>query len=838
MLRAIMIFAMALVSAMAATPPVRPTTNLTLTKIHVVYMTHLDLGFTDTTRNVCDKYFDVFFPNAFNTSRTLRALCTDPATCPTFRWTEFPWLIQEYLDGRAGCSHRRRTPFEVQDMEQAIADDDVLWNANALNWLTEVADKELFGYGLAMRAKLNARFNKTHGTLLAKLTDTTGMSRSAIPTLAAHGVKAIHIGYNGVGGLPIVNAAANESEYRYGSSFCGPDDTGCPAEAIFRWVEPTTKTELLTMIEACYGDEVAVPESVALARAHGKPAPRTSLLHTAAAPGVALVYHFHLDNTSPPTAEQITTFWAGLQRQFPQATIAASSADAFVADVLAGDYARIPLVTKELGDSWLYGAPADPVKLSTFRAARRALRDAVAAGTVDPTGANYDSFMRRLMKGPCEHNWGLSVGSACADCRQASYPGFPNGTWPTADFAAARESKALRRYECPAGFAEGSARAWSDGLVANASRGACGYGPMEREWAAQREWMHPLPDWSYLRGWTRAPPSGAAARRWNAFVYALEDALLPLRAPQPPALAGLAPLPLPLRVPMTCGAGAGAVAVGFDAQGRIDSLRRANGGRQWAGPDNLLGRFRYVTYSQADLDEFSAEWAMNEGDFLKSGVAVFADPVSAHWEPALVAAAANATGAGAAAGCRFVMSYAMANATAHTRYGAPAALHVAYTVPGAAAGALADVALTWHNKTATRLPESMWMSFTPVAGDAGGADDGWAWSMDVMGYPVDPLDVQRRGTRFKHVVQDGGVTLTGPKPGDRLQVRMLDSALVSPGDIDHLLRYDDHDSRPDALAGGMHANLMNNLWGTAFPQWYDDDGSARFEIIDGGGAAA
>ena len=174
-------------------PPVRPTTNLTLTKIHVVYMTHLDLGFTDTTRNVCDKYFDVFFPNAFNTSRTLRAACKDPATCPTFRWTEFPWLIQEYLDARAGCAHRRRTPSEVADMERAIADDDVIWNANALNWLTEVADAELFGYGLAMREVLNARYGKAHGQLLAKLTDTTGMSRSAIPTLAAHGVKPVEI---------------------------------------------------------------------------------------------------------------------------------------------------------------------------------------------------------------------------------------------------------------------------------------------------------------------------------------------------------------------------------------------------------------------------------------------------------------------------------------------------------------------------------------------------------------------------------------------------------------------------------------------------------------------
>ena len=46
---------------------------------------------------------------------------------------------------------------------------------------------------------------------------------------------------------------------------------------------------------------------------------------------------------------------------------------------------------------------------------------------------------------------------------------------------------------------------------------------------------------------------------------------------------------------------------------------------------------------------------------------------------------------------------------------------------------------------------------------------------------------------------------------------MLDSALVSPGDVDHLLRYDDHNSQPDAVRGGMHANLHNNLWSINYP---------------------
>jgi hypothetical protein len=109
-------------------------------------------------------------------------------------------------------------------MEAAIKRDDIIWHANAVNFLTEVLDEPLWDYSLHMKDKLNNRFNKSHGILAGKLTDTTGMSKSAIPALAKHGVKAFHIGYNGVGGLPDVDST-------------------------FMWHHEATQTSLLTMIE-------------------------------------------------------------------------------------------------------------------------------------------------------------------------------------------------------------------------------------------------------------------------------------------------------------------------------------------------------------------------------------------------------------------------------------------------------------------------------------------------------------------------------------------------------------------------------------------------------------
>ena len=55
-----------------------------VTSVHLVWMTHLDLGFTDTTRNVCDEYFYDFFPAAMKTAADLRKM----GGPERFRWTE------------------------------------------------------------------------------------------------------------------------------------------------------------------------------------------------------------------------------------------------------------------------------------------------------------------------------------------------------------------------------------------------------------------------------------------------------------------------------------------------------------------------------------------------------------------------------------------------------------------------------------------------------------------------------------------------------------------------------------------------------------------------------
>ena len=87
---------------------------------------------------------------------------------------------------------------------------------------------------------------------------------------------------------------------------------------------------------------------------------------------------YQIDNTGPPTADEVLAFWRAIRTQCPASAPVVSSLDGCLADVLAapGLFDGLPVITGEIGDSWLYGAPADPIKLATFREARRSLQGA------------------------------------------------------------------------------------------------------------------------------------------------------------------------------------------------------------------------------------------------------------------------------------------------------------------------------------------------------------------------------------------------------------------------------------------------------------------------------
>lgn len=688
-------------------------------------MTHLDIGFTLLANDVCEEYFQKHFPNGWALSAALRAL-GGPAT---YAVTSHPWLILEFLDGTAGCSRTPRTPAQIAAMEAAIMRDDVRWHGKPMNNFVELEDGPWFASSLELAGELNRRYNKSWGALATKSTDVPGLSKSAIPWLAAAGKRSIHLGYNSACRVPDIPSA-------------------------FNWVHEATGTELLTFVNNNYGSEILIPGS-----------------------GHALSFLYSMDNSGPPpNTDTVVKWWAATQARFPNATIVLSSLDDFTRAVLPLA-ARLPQVTGEIGQSWSYGAPADPNKLAVVRELRRLRNSGVQAGWLDAADADLRAFERRLWVGGPEHNWGLCFG-------------------------------------CYLGPARSAAGNWSNELF-HQLRSRADYAFIESGNIEKRNFTRPLP-----------PPAGASGG-WRRYLAEAQAAVAAL-VPSAPSLAGFAQVD-PSATFGACGRFA---SVRFSAaDGSLASLVDGATGWQWVRASNAsasgggLGAFAYKTYTEADFDIWNREYNPGCGppcgDFAKQGMDS-AGPVHATWLPTLTSLWRRTD---AAQPCSFLAELALDPATV-TLYGGMPQIYVNFTLDAdpLTPAPTVSVALSWLGKTSTRLAESAWLSFAP---NVGGAAGDAAWTMDVLGYEVGPLEVVPMGTRHIHAVDSGVSSDTLATGGPFVRIATLDTPLVSPGDREHLLFYDGY-TQPD-MAGGWHFDLSSNVWGTAFPQWsIDTDNLFRF----------
>ncbi len=128
-----------------------------------------------------------------------------------------------------------------------------------------------------------------------------------------------------------------------------------------------------------------------------------------------------------------------------------------------------------------------------------------------------------------------------------------------------------------------------------------------------------------------------------------------------------------------------------------------------------------------------------------------------------------------------------------------------------------QITLQWFGKQANRLPEALWLSFDPPV------DNDGSWVMDKMGQDVDPGNVVKDGGHKMHAVAKG---IRYFDPRGTMAIETLDAPLVAPGERT-LLKFDNAHPSPE---DGMHFCLCNNVWGTNFVMWFDDDMRFRFVL--------
>jgi hypothetical protein len=91
-----------------------------------------------------------------------------------------------------------------------------------------------------------------------------------------------------------------------------------------------------------------------------------------------------------------------------------------------------------------------------------------------------------------------------------------------------------------------------------------------------------------------------------------------------------------------------------------------------------------------------------------------------------------------------------------------------------------------------------------------------------MGELISPLEVVKNGNRNLHAV-NSGIYYHGAD--GQIVVKTQDAPIVAPGER-RLLQFD---NRFVPLEGGFHFLLHNNVWGTNFPMWFEED--AKFEFV-------
>jgi hypothetical protein len=664
-------------------------------RIHVIFKTHLDVGFTDLARIVTASYINHFIPQALQVAEQMR----DASSDDRFVWTTGSWLIYEYLE-QSNRDNRAR-------MEKAIAAGDIAWHGLPFTTHSELMDAGLFRFGLTLAQELDARFTKR--TIAAKMTDVPGHTIGIVPLLAEAGIQFLHIGVN-------------------------PASTPPDVPPVFVWRSPQGADVIVMYHKGSYGDLMLVPgmdDAICFA-------------HTG-------------DNLGPQSPEGIRDMYRSMRARFPGVEVLGSTMDAFAVQ-LGAVKGSLPVLTQELGDTWIHGVGSDPKKVAHFLELQRLRARWLAEKMVDQQAKSFKAFSRFMLLVP-EHTWGLDEKTHLADFE----------AYDAARFGAARGEEHFRR--------------------------------METSWQEQRD---------YLR---------SAVEALDAPLAEQAHAALQVLDPQVPDARGMA-MVRPGELEET-----EFFRLRFDAQtgalALLEDRRSGPGGlagRAWADAQHPLGMFRYEAFAQKDYDRFYRQYVINKRhvatwavpDFTKPGMDAAGPVARQEWLPLLVDLYRKAE----ASGVRYLVRMTMPE-EASARFGCPrdviVQMHFSSEQP------VITIDLQWFRKQACRLPEAIWYSFIPAVYAPYGL------RLRKMGQEISPLDVVKNGSRHLHAGVPGAFY---QDDRGRLAIDSLDAPLIAPGERSLL----DFHNRQPALAKGLHFLLYNNIWGTNFRMWYEEDARFRFTL--------
>ncbi|MBJ6362235.1 DUF5054 domain-containing protein [Paenibacillus sp. MAHUQ-46] len=689
-------------------------------KVHVIFKTHLDIGFTDLAHRVVDRYMNEFIPKAIELSERLDARGGEER----FIWTTGSWLMDQALI-QADAEGAKRA-------QKAMQEGRLAWHGLPFTLHTELLDESLFRYGMSIAARLDKKFGKK--TISAKMTDVPGHTISMVPLLAESGIKYMHLGVNPTSKNPAV-------------------------PLMFRW--KVDGQEIIVHYAGNYGE--------------------TFLLEGFEE---ALVFAHTGDNCGPPSVDGIVEQFESIRARFPGAQVVASTLDNYAESLWAHRHV-LPVVTEEIGDTWIHGVGSDPLKTAQFRELSRLRKQWIEQGVLKKDSEAHEKFSNALLL-VAEHTWGLDVKKFLPDFKHYSKEAFNEAR----ERDIIPDEAVTDKYSYIGAFAMNEDDRLSAGLFASEGR-INSYTQMERSWTEQREYM---------------------ATALDVLPHELrkeaEARLKPLEVPQGEAKVLCAEQRFQW----------GGYEVAFGTDGSIVYLKDSKG-KVWADADHRIASYVHELFGVENYDAWFRDYMENlikthpwaDADFGKPGFE-YAVPKPTHREYRPILDSLKLIG-GDNNGT--VVAELRMPQEAVSLYGVPSRLVLVYLQPEDSSEL--QIQLHTFGKQDCRLPEASWLSINVKV------DNPNLWLLDKIGGWISPLRVVKDGNRNLHAT-DTGALYEGTDGTAR--VESLDSPLVSPGEP-RLVRFDNTFADLD---GGIHFNLHNNTWGTNFRMWFGEDMIYRYTV--------
>lgn len=484
-----------------------------------------------------------------------------------------------------------------------------------------------------------------------------------------------------------------------------------------------------------------------------------------------LYFDHTLDNHGAPSPQKVLSKFNKIQSQFPDYEITAGTMDDF-ADIIWEYKDKLPVFDGEIGDTWIHGAATDPYKSASLRELMRLKRQWLREGSMQKGSKEYNEFSDALL---CiaEHTCGMDVKTHFAD--------YEN--YLKSDFQKARKNNVItikRPFrDFPYNFLNLINR------IKNGRKNQS-YSIIEKSWAEQRAYIAKAVDALSENHKTQAKsalkklmpesiadvskyPSYSKSLKFSDFAFELNEF-----------------------------GGIGA----FTYKGN-EIINRNN---------NAL--IEYRVYTSKDYDFWFNHYSRNMDENGVWGYPDFGRPLLKY-----------ADGKYPEGSFYYKMHSAyVSEETTHIKVfanlkcsneicgkaGAPRDIQIIYTLNRR--GLKFDV--LWYGKDANRLTEAIFLHMYPNTAD---------FRLVKLGAQIDYRSTVSMGGRNLHAVEK---CIMNNDFGN-FDFINYHSPLISIGS-GKILEYDNKIENVEK--DGISYVLYNNVWGTNFPLWYEDNASFAFEI--------